>query len=98
MTYATEKIEVDGTTTLSGSTIIAAKRSRSERLLPAAIKQVVCTVETANIRFCCDDSSPADGHLVYIGDVFYLGAEDAERFKAIKAGANAGLLVVSYEV
>jgi hypothetical protein len=99
MIYKTEMIEVDGAVGFTAATIAAAKAARKKQGLNGVIKRVVCSVETASIRFRCDGVAPTSsvGHLMGVGDTFSIDAEDVGRFKAIKVSAT-GNIAASYEV
>ena len=99
MIYKTEMIEVDGAVGFTAATIASAGTDRRKQGLSGDIKRVVCTVETASIRFRCDGVDPTSsvGHLMTTGDVFSINSEDVGRFKAIKVSA-AGNIAASYEV
>lgn len=95
MVYANEMIDVDGVTTLTATKIADALISYKRE-----IDRVVCSVETNSIRVRCDGVDPDSntGHLLAVGDILNLNGSDARNFKAIKAGASAGKIAVSYEV
>lgn len=99
MIYKTEMIEVDGVVGFTAATIAAAATAREEQGLNGDIKRVICSVETASIRFCCDGTDPTSsvGHLRSVGDVFSIDAEDIAKFKATKVSA-VGKIAASYEV
>ena len=99
MIYKTEMIEVDGAVGFTAATIASAKTDREEQGLNGDIKRVICSVETASIRFRCDGTDPTSsiGHLRASGDVFSVDAEDVTRFKAIKV-SGVGKIAASYEV
>ena len=99
MIYKTEMIEVDGAVGFTAATIASAKTDREEQGLSGDIRRVICSVETASIRFRCDGTDPTSsaGHLMSVGDAFSIDAEDVANFKAIKVSAT-GNIAASYEV
>ena len=94
MIYANEMITVNGVTTLTMATLAKAVPSYGR-----GTKRLICTVETDDIRIRMDGGDPTSsvGHLMAVGDVFYINGEDVLTFKAIKVTNNAKL-AVSYEV
>jgi hypothetical protein len=99
MIYKTEMIEVDTAIGFTAATIASAKTDRAKQGLSGDIKRVICSVETASIRFRCDGVDPTSsvGHLMEVGDAFIIAPSDVNNFKAIKVGA-IGKIAVSYEV
>lgn len=94
MVYKNETITVN---TLIGFT--TANLSLAGSLHGRPVKQITCTLETAEIRVW-EKGTPTDsvGHIISIGDVFIVKGEDAIGFQAIKTGATNGMISVSYEV
>lgn len=99
MIYKTEMIEVDGVVGFTAATIASAKTDRAKQGLSGDIRRVVCSVETASIRFRLDGVAPTSsvGHLMSVGDTFSIDAEDVANFKAIKV-SGTGNIAASYEV
>lgn len=95
MVYDTEMIDIDGVTTLTAAKVADALISYGRE-----ISKVVCSVETNSVRVRCDGVDPDSntGHLLAVGDILNLNGSDVRNFKAIKAGASAGKIAVSYEV
>lgn len=63
------------------------------------IRQAVCTVETAQIRFTVDGTTPtvSIGHPVEAGEAFTInGYDDIVAFRAIRTGGTSGLIQVTY--
>jgi len=87
--YAFEQVTVDNTA--GGKGLTAATYDASKR--------AVITVETAQIRYRADGGAPTTtvGHIADIGDTIELeSASEIANFKAIRTGANSGLISVSY--
>lgn len=62
------------------------------------LKEVVCSLEGGAIMITVDGTTPTSsvGHLINPGDVFYLDADEASKFRAIKSGSTNGVLKATY--
>lgn len=61
--------------------------------------RIVCTLETAQIRFRVDSVDPTstEGHLLEIGqNIELFNTTDFARFRAIRTGATSGVLKCTY--
>ncbi len=84
-----EKLTIDNT--VGGVALTAAKY--------AGCKMAKLTVETAQIRFWANGSTPTttEGHIANPGDIITLdSANDIAAFKAIRTGATSGILQCTY--
>lgn len=60
---------------------------------------VICTLETAQIRFRVDGTNPisTEGHILDVGKTLELPViDDIKKFKAIRTGASSGVLKCTY--
>jgi hypothetical protein len=65
----------------------------------SVISSVVCTLETAQVRFRTDGTNPTttEGHLLETGQQLTLADQTSViKFKAIRTGAVSGVLKCSY--
>lgn len=63
-------------------------------------KRAFLTLETAQIRFTYDETTPTAsvGHLMEVGEQLLLDSyDDLYRFRAIRTGSVSGVLKVTYE-
>ena len=62
--------------------------------------RVVCTCETAQMRYCYDGTTPTTtvGHVLNANDVVVIMGDDAiKNFKAIRTTASSGAIQATYE-
>jgi len=95
MIYAVETITVNTSIGFTASVLAEARKAHGRD-----VKCVRCTVEAAQIRAWEDGTAPTatTGHILNIGDVFIVNADNASRFRAIKTGATNGKISASFEV
>jgi hypothetical protein len=89
--YAKEIVTVANTVTSLTSSTYTANGAKEARAL--------ITNEAGEVRFWLDGSTPTanEGHILGVGDLTALENLDQIRgFRAIRTGANSGILSVSY--
>lgn len=62
--------------------------------------RVVCTIETAQIRYRMDGTDPtsSEGHILGDGDTLtVLGTRNIEDFRAIRTGGTSGVIKATFE-
>ena len=98
MIYKNETITIDDTS--GGVGFTAANSALAQSLYGRDVKQVIFTVETAQIRAWDSDLAPTSstGHVLNIGDVITVGGPDTAAFRAIRTGSTSGVISVAYEV
>ena len=96
MIYKTESITVADTSV--GFT--AANLNLAESLYGRNIKRIVCTIDTAQLRYWEDGTDPTTsaGNIANIGDVITIDGSDARNFRAIRTGSTSSKIRASYEI
>jgi len=67
--------------------------------ITSSTSYVICTLETAQIRFRVSDANPTStvGHILDVGKTLELTTiDDIRKFKAIRTGSTDGSLTCSY--
>ena len=77
-----------------------AAKLKDTKVLDKGVSRVVCTVETAQIRFTVDGTTPTSsvGHIANVGDVIEVDGVDAPKFLAIRSGGSSGAIMATYEI
>jgi hypothetical protein len=63
-----------------------------------SITKAFCTLETAQIRFWLDGTSPttSEGHIMEIGQYMVFSKPEMIKFRAIRTGGTSGVLSCTY--
>ena len=92
--YDYEELTIDATVGGKGFTT-------SKLATQPSPKRIYITVETAQCRFCYDNTAPTSsvGHPLNPFDTLYIeGLQNMKNFRAIRTGNNNAKLVCTYEV